>query len=224
MDATTGGPIVRLGTKWPSITSRCLLAAGAVARLGGLAVGLWRLRRYRLHSVPASGAGERFLSSAAGLKSPVDIRLSEDIASPVTFGFLNPVILLPTAFPHLNPRIQEAILAHEFLHVRRRDWLVTLIEEFVRAALWFHPAIWWLLGETQLAREQGVERASVELTRSREEYVDALLAIAGVRPRLDLAPAPLFLRKRHLKHRVVSLLKEVRMPKKHYLPALAAGP
>jgi TonB family protein len=202
-----------------------LLAAGAAARLGWLAVGLWRLRRYRLNSVPAgaSGADDRFLSSAAGLKSPADLRLSADIASPVTFGFLKPVILLPTGFPNLNPRIQAAILAHECLHVRRRDWLFTLIEEIVRAAFWFHPAIWWLLGEIQLAREQVVDRASVEMTQSREEYVDALLAIAGVRPRLDLAPAPLFLRKRHLKHRVVSILKEVRMSKRHSISALAAG-
>jgi TonB family protein len=202
-----------------------LLAAGAVVRLGWLGVGLWRLRRYRLHSAPAGagGADERVWASVAGRTGIPDLRLSEDVASPVTFGFLNPVILLPTAFPGLNPRTQEAILAHEFLHVRRRDWLFTLIEELVRAAFWFHPAIWWLLGETQLAREQVVDRASVEMTRSREEYVDALLAIAGVRPRLDLAPAPLFLRKRHLKHRVVSLLKEVRMSKKHSIAALAAG-
>jgi TonB family protein len=202
-----------------------LLAAGAVVRLGWLGVGLWRLRRYRLHSAPAGagGADERVWASVAERIGIPDLRLSEDVASPVTFGFLNPVILLPTAFPGLNPRTQEAILAHEFLHVRRRNWLFTLIEEVVRAAFWFHPAIWWLLGETQLAREQVVDRASVEMTRSREEYVDALLAIAGVRPRLDLAPAPLFLRKRHLKHRVVSLLKEVRMSKKHSIAALAAG-
>ena len=121
----------------------------------------------------------------------------------------------------LDPPIQEAILAHEFLHVRRRDWLVTLARRSSRAS--GSTAIWWLLGETQLAREQVVDHASVEMTRNREEYVDALLAIAGVEPQLDLAPAPLFLRKRHLKHRVVSLLKEVRMSKKHSISALAAG-
>jgi len=198
-----------------------LLAAGAAARLAWLGVGLWRLRRYRLHSAvleeKASGGG----MFRAG--RPVDLRLSEDVSSPVTFGFFRPVILLPAGFPELDPRIREAILAHEFLHVQRRDWLVMLVEQLVRAALWFHPAIWWLLGETQLAREQAVDRASVELTKNREEYLDALLAIAGAQPRLDLAPAPLFLRKRHLRHRVVSLLKEVRMSKKHALTALAAG-
>jgi TonB family protein len=61
------------------------------------------------------------------------------------------------------------------------------------------------------------------MTSSREEYVDALLAIAGARPRLDLAPAPLFLRKRHLKQRVISVLKEVRMSRTRLISALAAG-
>ena len=234
--AQTAGPVtVSQGPVAPARPGRpqfsrteillALLAAGAAARLAWLAVGLWRLRRYRLHSVAvdAGGTDDRLLSSVAGLRNPPDVRLSTEIASPVTFGFLRPVVLLPAAFPELDPRIREAILAHEFLHVRRRDWLVTLAEELVRAAFWFHPAVWWLLGETQLAREQVVDHASVEMTRNREEYVDALLAIAGVRPQLDLAPAPLFLRKRHLKHRVVSLLKEVRMSKKHSISAMAAG-
>src|SRR5207253_9437469 len=88
---------------------------------------------------------------------------------------------------------------------------------------WYHPAIWWLLGEIGLAREQEVDRQVVERTQSREAYVDALLAIAGAKPQLDLAPAPLFLRKRHLKQRVVSILKEVRMSKSRWISALAAG-
>ena len=119
--------------------------------------------------------------------------------------------------------MQDAILCHEILHVRRRDWLFTLVEELVRSVFWFHPAIWWLLGEIGLAREQVVDRQVVELTRSRDEYLDALLAIAGAKPRLDLAPAPLFLRKRHLKQRVVSIMKEVRMSKTRSISSLAAG-
>ena len=133
------------------------------------------------------------------------------------------MVLLPDGFPLLDSRVKDAILAHECLHVRRRDWLFTVVEELVRAVFWFHPAIWWLLGEIQLAREQAVDRAAVEMTQQREEYVDALLAIAGARPQLDLAPAPLFLRKRHLKQRVISIVKEVRMSKTGLASALAAG-
>src|SRR5581483_6111843 len=171
-----------------------LLAAGAAIRLAWLAAGFWKLRRYRRHSHPLSGSSPWRVNA--------DLRVSEDIASPVTFGYLNPVILLPAQFPDLDHAKQDAILCHEVVHVWRRDWLFTLAEELVRAVFWFHPAIWWLLGEIQLAREQAVDREVIALTRQRDEYVDALLAIAGAPVHLDLAPAPLFLRRRHLKERV----------------------
>lgn len=188
-----------------------VLAAGVAGRLAWLGLGLWRLRRYRLHSKPM------------GLRNGCPIFISEEVCSPVTFGARKPVVLLPGGFPELDPRMREAVLCHELLHVERRDWLFTVTEEVVRAVFWFHPAIWWLLGEIQLAREQAVDREVVERTQARDEYVDALLAIAGATPQLDLAPAPLFLRKRHLKQRVVSILKEVRMSKTSLISGLAAG-
>src|SRR5262249_54987726 len=46
------------------------------------------------------------------------------------------------------------------------------------------------------------DRDVIEITASREQYIDALLAVAGGRARPDLAPAPLFLRKSHLSQRV----------------------
>ena len=192
-----------------------LVAAGLLARLIWLGAGFWRLRRYRLNSRP--------IEPPLSWGVEADLRLSADVASPVTFGYRNPVVLLPAHFPDLEPHMQDAVLCHEILHVRRRDWLFTLGEEMVRCAFWFHPAIWWLLGEIGLAREQAVDQEVIELTKSRDGYLDALLAIAGANPQLDLAPAPLFLRKRHLKQRVVSILKEVRMSKTRRISALAAG-
>lgn len=188
-----------------------LLAAGVLARLVWLAAGFWRLRLYRRRSALM----ER--------REGVTLLLSGDITSPVTFGARRPVILLPARFPTLDPHTREAILCHELLHVRRRDWLFTVAEELIRAAWWFHPAVWWLLGQVQLAREQAVDREVIEATQAREEYIDALLAIAGARPRLDLAPAPLFLRQRHLKKRVVSIVKEVRMSKTRLISSFSAA-
>jgi TonB family protein len=192
-----------------------VLAGGALVRFACIAAGFFRLARYRRHSLP--------LSPPNSWNAEAEILVSEAIASPVTFGFLHPIVLLPAGFPELDPAAQEAILCHEILHVRRHDWLFTIAEELVRAVFWFHPAIWWLLGEIALTREQAVDREVVALTQSRDEYLDALLAIAGAAPRLDLAPAPLFLRKHHLKQRVHSIMKEVHMSKTKSFSALAAG-
>jgi protein TonB len=192
-----------------------VVLAGVAIRLGWLAVGFWKLRRYRHHSRP--------LEPAPTWSVEASLLVSGEIASPVTFGWRQPVVLLPANFPALELPVQEAILCHEIMHVRRRDWLFTVAEELVRAALWFHPAIWWLLGEIGLAREQEVDRLAIEITHEREHYMDALLTIAGARRQLDLAPAPLFLRKRHLRHRVILILKEARMSKTHSISTLTTG-
>ncbi|HLK61852.1 MAG TPA: M56 family metallopeptidase [Bryobacteraceae bacterium] len=188
-----------------------VLAAGIAIRLGSLILGFWRLRGYRKNALRLDLAGH------------CPAFLSDDITSPVTFGFLKPVVLLPANFPEMTTTRQQAILCHEFLHVERGDWLMIVAEEIVRAIFWFHPAIWWVLGEIQLAREQAVDHEVVRRTQAREEYVDALLEIAGAQLHPDLAPAPLFLRKRHLKQRVVSIFKEVPMSKTKWITRLALG-
>jgi TonB family protein len=198
----------------PMASVLLLLEAGILIRFGLLFAGFLRLRRYRRQSRP--------LAPASPWGAEADLRISEETAGPVTFGFRRPVVLLPAQFAAMGEPMRDAILCHEILHIRRNDWLFTVAEEFVRALLWFHPAVWWLLGEIQLIREQAVDREVVRMMRSRDQYIDALLVIAG-RPQLDLAPAPLFLRRRHLKQRVVSILKEVQMSRAKSISALAAS-
>jgi TonB family protein len=192
-----------------------LIGLVSIARLGWLVAGLIRMRGYRRRSTPLPRQPQWGIEA--------ELRISKDVTGPVTFGFVDPVILLPIDFPQMEEAHQEAILCHEFLHVRRRDWLFTLGEELIRTALWFHPAIWWTLGEIQLAREEAVDQEAVGITRSRDEYVDALLAVAGAAPRPDLAAASAFLRRRHLKQRVVSILQEVRMSRTKTVSSFAAS-
>jgi TonB family protein len=197
----------------PSLREAALwvLVAGIMVRGLWLAAGLWRLSRYRRRSHPF------------GSRNGAVLLVSDAITSPVTFGALHPVVLLPPQFLQLEPKVREAILSHELLHARRRDWLFLLAEEVVRAVFWFHPAIWWLLSEIGLAREQEVDRQVVAKTRLRDEYVDALLAIAGAGRQMDLAPASSLLRRRHLKQRVILILKEVRMSKTRLFSSMAAA-
>jgi TonB family protein len=208
------GPEKRLHISGAEV-ALAVLGAGFAARMGLLALGFWQLRRYRRNSEP--------LNLASGWEATAEFRLSADVPSPVTFGLMRPVVLLPHRFLKIDTAMQNAILCHEGLHVLRRDWLFTLAEELVRAVFWFHPAIWWLLGEIQLAREQAVDREVVQTTRARDPYVDALLAIAGAAPLCDLAPAPLFLRKRQLKQRILAILKEAQMSNTRLTLTLAAG-
>jgi TonB family protein len=150
------------------------------------------------------------------------IYIDTGTAGPVTFGSARAAILFPPSFLDMPEQAQRAVALHELLHVKRRDWLFTVGEEIIRGMLWFHPLIWWLLGRVQLAREQAVDEEVVRITRDQERYVGALLEMAAVRLQPDLAPAPLFLRKRQLTERVSFLLKGGQMSKKHMYASVLA--
>jgi beta-lactamase regulating signal transducer with metallopeptidase domain len=186
-----------------------VLALGILARGLWLLAGLWRIRRYRIHATPLYPVPETVEAASAVTHADALFCLSTDTPGPVTLGWLTPVVLLPESFLHLEEEAQCGVACHELLHVRRHDWLVTLFEETIGALLWFNPGIWMLLSQTRLAREQLVDSEVVKLTAAKESYIEALLAIARGRSVLDLAPAPLFLRRRHLTKRMHSLLKEV---------------
>jgi len=199
-----------------------MLAAGAAARLLWLAVGFLRLQRFRRQSTPLTdSAGVDSMRRRLGVNA--EIRVSNAVSGPVTFGYRNPVILVPRSFVSAPAEARMAVACHELLHVRRVDWPWVLAEEALRAVLWFHPAVWWILGQIQISREQVVDRDVIRLTGERDRYLEALLAIAAAQSGAGFAPAPLFLRKRHLAQRVATILKEVSMPKRKLIVTILAG-
>jgi TonB family protein len=188
-----------------------ILAAGAVSRVIWLAIGFVKLhlllrKSNRLEELPPIA---RKLSPAIGIRA--HFYLSGEINSPATFGIITPTIILPGVFHKMSQACREAVVCHELLHVRRRDWILVLIEEIIRTVFWFHPAVWWLLSRIHLTREQSVDREVVHLTGSRQPYLDSLLEIAQMNRRPNAVPAPLFLKERQLVERIALLLKEVHM-------------
>jgi TonB family protein len=184
-----------------------VIAAGAGLRLLWIALGFLRLRRHRLAASTMDHPPVPFE------RDHVRWYISDTVSGPVTFGWLRPSILLPSRILELPADLREAIACHELVHVERGDWLFVLAEELIRAVCWFHPALWFVLSRVQLAREQTVDREVIDLTRNRERYLDALVAVAQHKLQPDLAPAPLFLKKRQLAVRVAAVLKETRMSK-----------
>jgi beta-lactamase regulating signal transducer with metallopeptidase domain len=187
---------------------------GIAVRLTLLAMGLRKLREFRQRSTRISAStktGELLEAMRKRVDCTAEFRLSEDVESPVTFGFKEASILIPDEFLDMEPQLQSAIACHELLHVRRRDWAMHFVEETIRVVMWFHPAVLWLVAQGRLAREQVVDQQVLELTGARKPYLEALLRFATGRKRPSAVPAPPFLAERQLAQRVAAMLKEVRM-------------
>ena len=184
-------------TDWDSILMIVFLG-GVLARLGLLAVGLLRLAALRRRGISIQVEG------VCG----VDIRVVEGLRGPAAFGWRDPVILLPAGLPDA---LQDIAIRHELQHVLRRDWLENMLERVAASILWFHPMAWWLLERIHLAREQAVDLEVAGLGAERDEYLQSLLASAGLANSLSMPAASFVRRPRHLVERVAFLTKETTM-------------
>ncbi len=212
------------GRSWLQLLWRILgvvLVSGALWRLVWLFVGNWRLGRYRRTARRLTSFPEVVIEAQTKVGNSPELCVSNEIDSPVTFGLFRACVLLPETFLDMEENHQRAIAIHEFLHVRRRDWVSTLVEELIRGLLWFEPAIWWLLDRIQLTREQVVDREVVKHTQAPKDYVRALLEVATPEGRWEFTPAPLFLTRRHLVKRAALILQYVSISRKRLAISLA---
>ncbi|HVV47700.1 MAG TPA: GWxTD domain-containing protein [Bryobacteraceae bacterium] len=161
-------------------------AAGVVVFYLRGAAGWIAARRLRRAGVCSAAAfwQERIGQLAARMRVKKTVALLESALAeaPVVIGHLWPVVLLPIGLLAGLPAAQvEAILLHELAHVRRRDYLVNLMQAAVEGILFYHPAVWWISGVMRNEREHCCDDLVVAATGSAREYASALMAIEGMR-------------------------------------------
>jgi bla regulator protein blaR1 len=189
------------------------LGLGIAFRLIRVALGLLRLRQYsrRAQAWEPVPAAVNELRARLGV-APAFL-LSPEIAGPVTYGSIRPVVLFPARFAQMDAECQRGVVCHELVHVSRGHWFFNLAEEIILAIFWFHPAFAWVVRRIRLAREQTVDREVLHLTAARRPYLRALLEIAAAPEWPLTVPAPEFMKENQLTQRVALIMKEVSMSK-----------
>jgi D-alanyl-D-alanine endopeptidase (penicillin-binding protein 7) len=196
------------------------LFLGATLRLSRLGAGLVRLRALGRRARPLDAPPWlRTLRDAVAPRARFFV--SDETGTPATFGVRRPVVLLPPAFLSMARERREAVALHELLHARRADWLALVLEDVLKAVLFFHPAVHWLVGDVRLAREQSVDAAVVGRLGGRETYLESLVEVARFAVHSRAVPAAPFLRESHLRERVDLLLKEAPMSRLRTLAHVA---
>jgi murein DD-endopeptidase MepM/ murein hydrolase activator NlpD/beta-lactamase regulating signal transducer with metallopeptidase domain len=145
------------------------------------------------------------------IRRPVRIVRSDRFSGPFTIGLFRPVIHLPSGLLEKgDPRLIEAVLAHEAAHIRRKDALFLIVENLLRIVYFFNPLVWTAASRIQLARECLCDHMVLShKTFSAETYGNSLLAvlrnqrtgpgIAGVVPGMGIQGRHLQIRFKHLK-------------------------
>ncbi|MXV94976.1 MAG: M56 family metallopeptidase [Gemmatimonadetes bacterium] len=140
----------------------------ALVRISVLFRDLRRLHRLRvaantLDDDPANRM-LRELADRLAVQRPVQLLEGPDGCVPMTFHWRRPAIVVPGGLVR-DPSALPIVLAHELIHVRRHDYVWTLLDCLTSAVFAFHPLTWLL--------RRGIDRC-------RETSCDAEVLAGGV--------------------------------------------
>jgi beta-lactamase regulating signal transducer with metallopeptidase domain len=118
------------------------------------------------------------LVTTLGIPRKIEIRTTGRAHSPVTFGVLAPVILLPAALVfQLSPAHLEAVIAHELAHVKRNDYLSNLLLSTLEVLFFFHPCYWWMSQTVKELRENAADELALKAGISATDLANALAEV-----------------------------------------------
>jgi beta-lactamase regulating signal transducer with metallopeptidase domain len=120
----------------------------------------------------------RHVAPLVGARRAIRLAQSGEIAIPMTWGSLRPLILLPADANGWPAERRRAVLLHELAHVARFDCLVQWLTTIVCALYWFHPAVWYAARRLRVERERACDDRVIAGGMLPRAYASELFEIA----------------------------------------------
>jgi beta-lactamase regulating signal transducer with metallopeptidase domain len=158
-----------------------------------LLLSVYLLKRYRKESFELSEPWihERLQLLAQRMKLAQRIKLLQTttLTTPAVMGVVKPLLLLPSSLVSgLSIGQLDLLLAHELAHIKRRDYLVNILQTLAETLLFYHPVVWWVSKVIRQEREHCCDDMTLQVTgQSALEYAEVLLRLEKSRQGLVLA-------------------------------------
>jgi TonB family protein len=167
------------------LTAITILYGTAIAYFAARFVWRWiRLSALRRESMEVSLTGEAATywvqcSKRFGV-GEVSIAASSRIFAPLTMGLSRKLVLLPAKMFAAVPEADlHTVIAHEFAHMRRNDFLKNLIYEVLSLPVSYHPVFWLTHERIMESREMVCDQMAAEISGP-HEYARSLLRLASL--------------------------------------------
>ncbi len=103
------------------------------------------------------------------------------ISGPVTVGVRRWVLLVPPGFlESVAPDDLDALLAHEFAHMERRDFAKNILYGLLSIPASHHPLLWLTRARLAESRELVCDAQAADALAGRESYARSLLRLASM--------------------------------------------
>ncbi len=148
---------------------------------------LWRainLSAMRREAVPLPLKGQAALFWQRCLKrfevQDATIAASSRVFGPVTLGIQRKLLLLPMNVIEQLPEADlHTVIAHEFAHMRRKDFMKNLLYELLCLPVSYHPLLWLTRARIMESREMVCDQMAAAVTGP-NEYAQSLLRLASL--------------------------------------------
>ncbi|MBK5293788.1 MAG: TonB family protein [Acidobacteriia bacterium] len=138
----------------------------------------------------------------------VPVRLSREVDVPLVCGLGAPAILLPEQVRDWPRNRLRVVLAHELMHVRRRDTWAMAVAQCACALYWPHPLVWWAAARMRSECERACDDGVLAGGEKASAYAEHLMEIVrGMQqPRPIIQGGITMIRIEELQHRLTTLL------------------
>ncbi len=153
----------------------------SLKQLGGFAL-TQRLVHYKT-SIPAIEwqVKVNYLSGILKLNKTVKLFESAIVKVPTAIGFIKPVILIPLGLILAIPEKQiETILLHELAHIKRKDFLINILQNILEVVFFFNPFVWLISSIVRSEREHCCDDMVVSVSGDTISYIKALANISAM--------------------------------------------
>ena len=126
----------------------------------------------------------------------------------VTWGLMQPKIILPAVAREWSDDRIHVVLSHELAHIARWDWATQLLAELLRSIYWFNPLVWIACRRLRREGEHACDDTVLNLGVEGPDYATHLLDLARVlrHPKPMWSPAPAMARQSTLERRIRAML------------------
>jgi beta-lactamase regulating signal transducer with metallopeptidase domain len=108
------------------------------------------------------------------------LQYTDGMVMPSAWGLSRPAVLLPEQATEWSKERRRMVLAHEFAHISRHDWILQLCAELLCCIYWFHPLAWIAARKLRHESEQACDDAVLRLGIRPGDYARELLELAKI--------------------------------------------
>jgi TonB family protein len=107
-----------------------------------------------------------------------NVRSTGRVGTPLTWGLLRPVILLPKYALDWPSEKRDWAIRHEQAHIARRDWFWQVFAQFMTCLFWFHPLVWVAASRLRDEAEHAADDAVLAAGADAPDYAAQLVEVA----------------------------------------------